>query len=881
MAKKLKTDDIVEKGLFDKPLEETREFLKVVKDLKQEVKELGDELQKSVGKKSPLKDAKDVEKFTNEVKQLEDATKSLTDLEKQEAKLKEKLIMLTKEEAINQAKLRVQVQERNKVLKEEAKEQLGVLSTYQKQSKALNELRKKYKNLVLEQGKNAEGAKELKKEIQELDKALKDVDAEVGQYQRDVGNYEKVNEKAKNSYSSLSGFLLGAVVGSFQKSRTEARSFNLALETVKNSINTFIVQISKSLKESDGLISFGVALFNNLKSLADVTVESNKALTERLLLQDRAIDQIAMFEAEIFKLIGAEEQLQVIADDATRSFAEREKAIKGVSDLRKSQIEQLRELSDEEKGLLRIQEERIGKEEEIAKIQFDLARIAIKDDFIKYKKLEEFNKLNEEGLIKNLKFLEDKKIADFIGLENLENLKNATLSLQQVENERAKLELETSKTSSELKQDRLERDLDILQDGFDNQKTINERIIADEKRTLEERQALLDDTIERGNNSFTRQTEILENLSKAGIDYNELLELDAEALNERIRSLEQSEIIEGRTLKAITDRKTVVQDLQDAQEDLNEAKRQELLQETELNALKDGKKGQQVDKAVRDARIKQLKDQIDERKAAGQETIELELELARLELEIEEEKKEARKKLIQETTTFIENELKKRTDLRTKALNEEIDASKEREQQLRNAAANGNLLAEESIAVEKERQAKLIAEREKALKRQKQIEISLAAINAYSNMSRQGDENALGKTIGDITALLAFANNLPAFEDGGLVTGGEQIVRINEKGQEYVIKHDAVNKYGTDMLDAINTGDFSKMEVNRGSGGQTDFNIMMNQALDKVAGEFKKAVSEIPQQRWSMSEITGGLKEEIEKGNQLRSRHYRKQKRLS
>ena len=69
MAKKLRTDDIVEKGLFDKPLEETREFLKVVKDLKAEVKELGDELQKSVGKKSPLKDAKDVEKFTNEVKQ--------------------------------------------------------------------------------------------------------------------------------------------------------------------------------------------------------------------------------------------------------------------------------------------------------------------------------------------------------------------------------------------------------------------------------------------------------------------------------------------------------------------------------------------------------------------------------------------------------------------------------------------------------------------------------------------------------------------------------------------------------------------------------------------------------------------------------------------
>jgi hypothetical protein len=246
-----------------------------------------------------------------------------------------------------------------------------------------------------------------------------------------------------------------------------------------------------------------------------------------------------------------------------------------------------------------------------------------------------------------------------------------------------------------------------------------------------------------------------------------------------------------------------------------------------------------------------------------------------------EEARKEEKQALKESTVTLAQELDKRLELVVKSVDSQIKESQKRESELLRAAEKGNLLAEESIAVEKERQAKLTAEKEKALKKQKAIEIGIAAINAYSNKSKGGDDNALSSTIADITTLLAFANNLPAFEDGGLVTGGEQIVRINEKGQEYVIKHDAVNKYGTDMLDAINTGDFSKMEVNRGSGGQTDFNIMMNQALDKVAGEFKKAVSEIPQQRWSMSEITGGLKEEIEKGNQLKSRHYRKQKRLS
>ena len=38
MAKKLSTEDIVEKGLFKEPIEETREFLKVVKELQKEVK---------------------------------------------------------------------------------------------------------------------------------------------------------------------------------------------------------------------------------------------------------------------------------------------------------------------------------------------------------------------------------------------------------------------------------------------------------------------------------------------------------------------------------------------------------------------------------------------------------------------------------------------------------------------------------------------------------------------------------------------------------------------------------------------------------------------------------------------------------------------------
>jgi hypothetical protein len=861
MAKKLSTEDIVEKGLFKEPIEETREFLKVVKELQKEVKDLGDELQKSVGKKSPLSNSDEVESFRKEMEQLKVVTDELKKLESQEAKLKARLIDLTKQEAVEKAKLRVEIQERNKALKEEAKEQLGLLSTYQKQSKRLNELRKKYKNLVLEQGKNAEGAKELRKEIQKLDKTLKDVDAEVGQFQRSVGNYEKVNSGARGAFASLSGFLLGTVVASFQKTRSGGRELQIILEQVKNSVGALGKAFGDVFKEGLTIFNFFSRVSNAFQVYINNIGDSNEKLREQLELQDRYIDQIAQLELQISKLNGEEEKQQVIADDTTKSFKEREAAIREV---------------------LRLQGERIDKEEEIANKELDLALRSIENDFIKADARDKFNKLNEEGRIKNLDFLKEENLAEIVNLENLDKIKNATIALQEVENQRAKLEQENEKTTAELKQDRLERDLDILIDGFDNQKTINERIIADEKRTLEERQALLDDTIKRGNNSFTRQTEILEELSKAGINYEELLDLDAEALNERIRSLEQSEIIEGRTLEVIRERRLVLQDLEEAQESLNEAKRQEVLQETELNALKAGKTSEQVDKAVREARKKQLKEQIDERKAANQETLELELELARLEVEIEEEKQAKLRALREQATAFVQEQLRKQTEARVNALNEEIEASKDRESQLRDAAQQGNLLAEESIAAEKERQDKLTAEREEAVKRQRIFELSLAAISAYSNKSQSGDDNALTSTITDITTLLSFANNLQAFEKGGLVEGGEQLVRINERGQEYVISHGAVNKYGTDMLDKINTGEFAQMEVTRSSGGSSsDFNYMMNQALEKVSKEFKTAVSNIPQQRWSMSEITGGLKEEIEKSNQLKSRHYRKGKRLN
>ena len=78
-----------------------------------------------------------------------------------------------------------------------------------------------------------------------------------------------------------------------------------------------------------------------------------------------------------------------------------------------------------------------------------------------------FNRLERE--------LDMKRKNGLLTDELAEQEKQAKMELIDADNALALVTLENEKQRSELKQDRLERDLDILIDGFDNVKTINEK----------------------------------------------------------------------------------------------------------------------------------------------------------------------------------------------------------------------------------------------------------------------------------------------------------------------------------------------------------------------------------------------------------------------
>ena len=482
--------------------------------------------------------------------------KQLLQVEQQKAKVEQQNIKnVAEEEKVKQQTIKTNIiltkekERQAKIAAKEEKAAKDLNSEYKKQSKRLNELRGDYKDLVLSQGASADGAKELLDEIKDLDKALKDVDAEVGQFQRNVGNYPQVTGAAQKGIGSLSGFLLGVFTSSLQKSRGEARKYGETVEKVGNSVATIsiaviqfateialpaiglfinktqnlFINLQKNIKETqkeflefvpenlqtdaikDKIASLAGEIdtlnatqSENNQNIIDYTKiiddaqnpfdgliqrinESNSTLGEQLERTDRLIDTTAQLSLEIAELTAQEEQFQLAADDNTKSFKQREEAIAEV---------------------IRVQSERAALETKIAKEQFDIAKLAIKNDFIREVQLEKFQALEEAGAIRSLKFLEDKKNADIIGIENLNKLTEASLALTDAQAREQLQAEESNKIIAELKQDRLERDLDILIDGFDNQKTINERLIADERSTFDERQKLLDETTKLADESF-------------------------------------------------------------------------------------------------------------------------------------------------------------------------------------------------------------------------------------------------------------------------------------------------------------------------------------------------------------------------------------------
>lgn len=104
-------------------------------------------------------------------------------------------------------------------------------------------------------------------------------------------------------------------------------------------------------------------------------------------------------------------------------------------------------------------------------------------------------------------------------------------------------------------------------------------------------------------------------------------------------------------------------------------------------------------------------------------------------------------------------------------IDKEIQASKDRQNQLTELAKQGIQDATNNLAFEQRKQAELEQKKIKEQQRAKIIELGLNALKTYTAKLENKDKNPLGSTIKDISFLTAFIRTLPAFYDGTENTG--------------------------------------------------------------------------------------------------------------
>ena len=820
---KIENKDLFGKDLFKGKIQKNaKTLINLLDELEKKIVEVA-KSQKALVSVETGKTVKSINNVTKATKTLSDAEEKAQKIRKDREKLQKSLNVLNADSVDANEELKVQISEQRKANKQAAKEALGLVSVYQKQSKELNELRKRYKDVRLEEGKNSKAAKELRKEIEELDTTLKEVDAEAGQFQRSVGNYEKVNEGAKRSFASLSGFILGAFAASFTKSRDTARELQGGIERVTNVIrnlgvaiisfatnkafpkleNVFLSlkktflevknsftfgdasdKLGKEIEELDKKIKINQTTINNsadsFSNLADKISETDENIQERLKRLDTLADLTAILSQEILELTGKEAQLEVQIGNSTVTFRERDKLITQLTET---------------------QRERLGIENKLAELELENALISIKNDLIRRDLGDQFNRQS----VKTLEFLKNKNLADAIGAENLASLVAATSKLTLLEQQRIQQGLESNKERLENARDLFEQELDFTLDIGDRQKSVRERIASDEKKTIKERAAAIREAKDILEDSFKEQIKLTEDFVAKSIELNskvsgeEALRQVKELNLEKIVGLEDErevrkqlfgagiadEITQNRIREIIIERKSAIQDIIEAQTDLNDAVEEELDLKAEIAAQEkaineNSLEGfENLEEEKTEIAIENLKRRLENLKEGSIEELRTQKELNDLLIDQKksylddqnellkaqaEKEKELRNLVIDVANDLITKQFEKNIDQIEKSL----DNSEKRVAQLQDKANQSRLSAEESISFEIKQQAELERKRENERKNAIRTQALFTVLESYNK--NDGD---LGKTITDMAAVKALANSLTGFYFGTDDTGSD------------------------------------------------------------------------------------------------------------
>lgn len=796
MANPIKTSEILQDDNLDALIAKIKQLEAVVESLTAALKKQEAEASELEATTKTLNGttAQGREQIVKNAKQAEQLEKTYVKLK--EAENNENKALL---------ELREQLKTVNRLRQLEAKIAGTTKDSYDNLSAQLSILKIRYKQLTLEEQKNTAEGKALTKRIKEISDTLKEMDANVGVHVRNVGNYRDAVVELPGAFGAAGRGVQGLsaqfkallanpvvmIIGlisaglvtlfqAFQRSEKGARLLSQAsaalegvmsvlvevVDAIVDAISAFADDPVKGLKDlgkaivvnlsnrlegvlmtvgnlgkalgklitgdfagaKDAMKDVGTAAIQFATGLDEIQ-QSEVAETLKNITKEAAATTKAFLDLEAarFRVAQANRELaksaekfrtdeelnRAIADDTTKSFQEREKAAE-----------------DSRKAL----EARAAKEVQIARNNLQLANAEI-----------DIRRRNGE----NIQMLLDGQLHAYQALAQAE--REYTLAIRDNEKQR-----------SELKQDRLERDLDILIDGFDNQKTINERLLKDERLSLAERAKIYQATASLADESFAKQIETIRQFTGVQVDANELIATsDAVLLNQKIRSLGLSEIIESRLLEIIRERRIAVQDLSEAEKELiQQRSRESNIQALEVLGL--GKKSE--DEALK--RVREISEKAAKaaRESLRDESPENIYDL--LGITVSDEGKQQ----VQDAFSFAKQQLTDFMNFRTQIANRNVaNADREvaaaenalnREVELQAAGLANNVeTRRKDLADAQEKQRAALREQERAQRAQQRIQTIEQAVNLITAVSKVFSTVPFPLNIGAVAVMLgAFAS---------------------------------------------------------------------------------------------------------------------------
>lgn len=206
-------------------------------------------------------------------------------------------------------KMKYESQQLARLLAVENKEAQAAEGSYEQLSQRLELMKKAYKQMNDEEKKGDAGVK-LEKGIQELDAHLKDLAADMGEFQRNVGNYAVAAESAKSKLKELTNEITSltleyeslsdaeqkeaagqALKAKIQELTEEAGKYKDAVDDVKESIkgSASDTRLFDTLAESGKLL---VSTFGMCSSAAQALGISNDTLQQSMLKVQAAMQAV-------------------------------------------------------------------------------------------------------------------------------------------------------------------------------------------------------------------------------------------------------------------------------------------------------------------------------------------------------------------------------------------------------------------------------------------------------------------------------------------------------------------------------------------------------------------------------------------------------------